>query len=1448
MLSSLKQIWFLCTLLFSVVPLLGQQMELLLHLPSPDSIEAVDLSPDGQHFLVATGNIAKLYASSGTLLQTFSGHKAKVSDVAFSPDGQLILTGSADGTAILWDSTGNALQEFTNNGGEVITIAFSSDGQSIIAAYKSDFNENEDIMACWDISDGLLTNLTYLPANILSIACSPNDKYVLINCSDHTVRLWNLRINEVTALKRQKAEIRCVTFAQKSNTVAVIAADGSIKLLNLAGRVLQTLPGDDSLSAVAFSSSGNSLLTVSKDTEVTVELWKSWSQESYTLIRQEEAIDQIAVSSSNSYVLTSATHHIALWHLRDTSSAEQQNLLSATVKLSTFSNMQSMSQHREKLRSGDSAKVTPLERSTEGEIVPTDHNSSGSLQPQMVVNKGHNRVAKSGSFSPDGRLIATGSADGTAKLWDLNGRELQTFRGHVLDILDICFFANGLYLFTGGDDETARIWDLYGRQLQVLRGHTKKINAIAVSPNDVLFLTGSEDATAKLWDISGKALVSFIGHKYAVESLAFSPDSKFILTGSRDETAKLWDLSGKLIRTFLTDFSGFGSVTATAFSPNGELLLLLGGAGGETMLFDLSGRKLMSFGWPEGAITEVAFSRDGQLVQSINADGIRKIFDLDGQELLEYPGPDEINAEVLAFSPDGRMMLTGSGDYHFDSTLKLWNASLDGVKDMGWTFTDAEKDDLEVNSVAFAPNKAGIFLMSSNDHTAKVWDLTSLNFHHFKGHKSPVTSACFSPDGTKVLTCSWDGSARIWDVKGKELQRIETGGRFYKAIFAPDAQSILTIGSYKAKLWDLSGKEIQAYKISNDLSYAAAFSPDRASIFTAEWDVDIARWDLAGNKLDTITAHSRLLESIVYSPKGNTILTASSDGTAKLWDQSWQQIQLFSGHERGVSDAIFSPDGNYVFTAGSDGIAKLWDLSGKELFTFLGHQDVINSASFSPDGQFILTASQDETVRLWNATNGEALLTFFFLSGQQDRYVITTPEGYYLNPIKDVDVIHFKAGLSAFGFDQFDLRFNRPDKVLEKLIPFGVDSSLISQYRQAYFKRLSAYGFTEDMLADDFHAPNCIIRNQGDLPILTNEENITVNIEATDSLYLLDRLNVFINDVPIYGIQGINLRDQITQRYTTTLNIPLSKGSNKIQISALNQGGAESLKATTYITYDAPEEKPDLYLITIGTSDYQAEGKDLRYAAKDARDIATLYQNADGFGEVYTKVLTDDQVTKTNILALRSWLEQSQVDDQVLIYVSGHGLIDDNYDFYYATHDIDFANPSEKGILYEEIEGLLDGILARKKLLLMDACHSGEYDADVPQLTAAQQDSLAQKGVSFKGFSKGEGEGSPTLGLQNSFEMMQQLFTDLRRGSGATVITSSAGVQVSFEDEEWRNGAFTYAFLYGLKSMKADANQDGQVTASEIQAFVAEYVPRLTEGLQVPTFRRENLEFDFRVW
>ena len=619
------------------------------------------------------------------------------------------------------------------------------------------------------------------------------------------------------------------------------------------------------------------------------------------------------------------------------------------------------------------------------------------------------------------------------------------------------------------------------------------------------------------------------------------------------------------------------------------------------------------------------------------------------------------------------------------------------------------------------------------------------------------------------------------------------------------------------------------------------------TVFFSEGDDDkLQAWDIDGNRIAGFRGiDTRILD---LSPKETQVLACRDfDDIVVLLNFNGKELKRFGTHLGKVQFGSFHNE-NWVLTGSDDCTAKAWDVSGDRQKEFF-HGNSVIWTNLVHDDQLLLTLSDDGVSKLWDFEKELLIDTYYPISVEDGSWLKVNKDNYYMGSKNVGDYIHFKVGLNVYLFEQFDLRLNRPDKVLEPLVSYGLASqSLVNQYRKAYHKRLEKYGFTETMLSDDYHVPECAIENTDELPQQTNFRTVDLFIKATDSLQLLDRLNIYVNDVPIYGISGINLRDEDTQHYSTSLKIQLSAGQNKIQASVLNQGGAESLKATVFITCDAASEKPDLYLAAVGVSDYQAEDKALQYAAKDAEDIADLYQSAEGFRQVHTRTLTDEQVTKANILALRKWLETTTVDDQVMIYVSGHGLLDDNYDFYYATHDVDFTNPSEKGILYDEIEGLLDGIPARKKLLLMDACHSGEFDKDAPLLTEAQQDSLAKKGITYKGFAKSKGEGAPVVGLQNSFEMMQQLFADLRRGSGATVITSSAGVQVSFEDDRWQNGAFTYVFLYGLKTMKADANQDGQVTASELQSFVSEYVPRLTKGLQVPTFRRENLEFDFRVW
>jgi uncharacterized caspase-like protein len=95
---------------------------------------------------------------------------------------------------------------------------------------------------------------------------------------------------------------------------------------------------------------------------------------------------------------------------------------------------------------------------------------------------------------------------------------------------------------------------------------------------------------------------------------------------------------------------------------------------------------------------------------------------------------------------------------------------------------------------------------------------------------------------------------------------------------------------------------------------------------------------------------------------------------------------------------------------------------------------------------------------------------------------------------------------------------------------------------------------------------------------------------------------------------------------------------------------------------------------------------------------------------------------------------------------------------------------------------------------------------------------------------------------------MQELFANVSKGSGAVVISAAAGNSYALESDEWRNGVFTFALLSGLRSKLADLNKNGAITVTELKDYVSKEVERLTKGAQKPTSRRENLEFDFRIW
>jgi WD40 repeat protein len=282
------------------------------------------------------------------------------------------------------------------------------------------------------------------------------------------------------------------------------------------------------------------------------------------------------------------------------------------------------------------------------------------------------RIIQQGSvisvaFSLDGKLLATGCEDNTARLWEVaTGKEVVAFRGHEKGVMAVAFSPDGRLLATGSDDNTARLWGVAtGKEVVAFRGHEKGVMAVAFSPDGKLLASGSDDGTARLWEVaSGKEIAVLRGHGGAVWSVAFSPDGKLLATGSFDDTARLWEVAmGNQIMIFGGSHEDVTKSVEVVKLPTGEEIK-------------------MSRVRQEELVKSVAFSPDGRLLAAgsqVLAIGSRentaRLWEVaTGKEIVAFRG-HEAAVNSVAFSPDGKRLATGS----MDNTARLWPVGQDLV-------------------------------------------------------------------------------------------------------------------------------------------------------------------------------------------------------------------------------------------------------------------------------------------------------------------------------------------------------------------------------------------------------------------------------------------------------------------------------------------------------------------------------------------------------------------------------------------------------------------------------------------------------------------------------------------------------------------------------------------------------------------------------------------------
>jgi len=1026
------------------------------------------------------------------------------------------------------------------------------------------------------------------------------------------------------------------------------------------------------------------------------------------------------------------------------------------------------------------------------------------------------------AFNPELNILATVSiTERFIKIWDAeNAREIKTIVSENSMFNSIIWNKNNTVLICGTWKGEIIYIDYHtGAELERWNAHRGSINSLALSPDGTEFISASFDGTVKKWNVvSAKEILVIDGFNSPVNKAVYSGNGQYLVIACADGTIiKTNALTGQKLKTINAHNSPVHSIVCN----NDASIIISGGFDG---LIKIWNNEILThtLNAHNGAITSLDISPDfTRLISSATDNIIIEWLVSNGTKINQFTGHERI-ITYIRYKNNERFFSSS-----FDTTVREWLI----------------QNNEEVN--IFSGYCTGVFPVKFNiseeyiisghgnnvtgeDSNLRIWNIKTGSLEHtLTGHKGDITSVSISPDGKKIASSSSDCTVRIWNTANFDVLFIldEHTSRVSSTSFSPDGLRLATGSANIIKIWDTNtGRKITEYSLENSLYLSdLKWRSDGKQIAAAVSVIganEIILFDLEKSSRQTIT-RDWSVQRMIYSPDGRKLAAAQYNNTISVWDTATSEslYEMGDGERLPVYMLEFTPCGKYIVSSNfelfnsTDTSLKLWNAeTGAFIGIIIDFETPIGSVSFTKDGKRMITSSGDSTIRIWDLavneatgemTGSEILKMIGFTNGE---WISITPEGYYVASPNGANYLNVKIGDKVYGMNQYREIFRKPNVVAARLM--GRDLSLL--------------GVTEDIREISTGKPEIEILNQTLNDAL---DTVTLWIVVTDEKENIRKLEFYLNDsllgddvLKVLG-NSRNLRPESTgisvigntQRLVFQIPIPLNQENNRIKIVAHNASGVFGEKTTE--AFGKPQEgPPNLWILAIGINHYPHERQkifhSLNYAVDDAHAFVESFQKQAGPGKPYrtvnARIISDRSgilPTRENIINNLDFLKNRSSNDIIMLFISCHGLNDDDGNFYFIPRDF-FTNPDES-IPFKDAAVSSDYIRdtlwhARgKKMVFIDACHSGSF-------------------------------GGTNMRVDNS-----QLVSSLSNES-IIIITASKGSELSYELPLKLHGAFTYCFLEG-KNGKAVMPGEKEVYLFELFSYVRRNVPReVRQGPQNP--------------